>query len=120
VNIRFDYPGADIILRSQDSHHFQVPKTFMTNNSPVLGELIQRILGAPGDTNTGVSLPVVQLPDSGKFLHYLLTFIFPVTPDIPSSHEEAMELLSVAQKDQMGTVLIHIRGSIARQNPMPI
>ena len=92
----------------------------MTNNSPVLGELIQRILGAPGDTNTGVSLPVVQLPDSGKFLHYLLTFIFPVTPDIPSSHEEATELLSVAQKDQMGTVLIHIRGSIARQNPMPI
>jgi hypothetical protein len=30
-----------------------------------------------------------------------------------------MELLSVAQKFQMETVLIHIRGSIARQKPLP-
>jgi BTB/POZ domain len=119
ANIPFDYPGADIILRSQDSHHFQVPKTLITNNSPVLGELIRRTLSSPDDTDTGVSLPVVQLPDSGKILHYLLTFIFPITPVMPSTHEEAMELLSVAQKYQMGTVLIHIRGSIARQNPLP-
>ncbi len=119
ANIPFDYPGADIILLSQDSHHFQVPKTFITNNSPVLGELIQRTLGSLGDTDSGVSLPVVQLPDSGQILHYLLTFIFPVNPVIPSTHEEIMELLSVAQKYQMGTVLTHIRGSIARLNPMP-
>jgi hypothetical protein len=119
ANIPFDYPGADIILRSQDSHHFQVLKTFITSNSPVLGELIRITLGSASDTNAGVSLPVVQLPDSGQILHYLLTFIFPVTPVIPSTHEEAMELLSVAQKYQMGTVLIHIRGSIARQNPLP-
>ena len=119
ANTPFDYPGADIVLRSQDSHHFQVPKAVITSNSPVLGELIQRTLGTPSDTNDGVSLPLVQLPDSGKFLHYLLTFIFPVTPVIPSTHEEIMELLYVAQKYQMGTVLVHIRGSIARQNPMP-
>ena len=117
--IPFDYPGADIILRSQDSHQFQVPKTFITSNSSVLGELIQRTLGSQGDTNTEVSLPVVQLPDRGKIIHYLLTFIFPVTPAIPPTHEEAMELLSVAQKYQMRTVLIHIRGSIALENPLP-
>jgi hypothetical protein len=119
ANTPLDYPGADIILRSQDSHDFQVPKTSITSNSPVLGELIRRTLATPSDTNAGVSLPVVQLPDSGKFLRYLLTFIFPVTPVIPSTHEEVMELLYVAQKYQMGTVLVHIRGSIARQNPMP-
>ena len=92
ANILFDYPGADIILRSQDSHQFRVPKTFIINNSPVVGELIQSTLGPPGDANAGVSLPVVQLQNSGKLLHYLLTFIFPVTPVIPSGHEEAMEL----------------------------
>jgi hypothetical protein len=27
ANLLFDYPGADIILRSQDSYHFRVPKT---------------------------------------------------------------------------------------------
>ena len=119
TNIPFDYPGADIILRSQDSHHFQVLKTFITNNSPILGELIRKTLDSQGDANAGVSLPVVQLPDRGKILHYLLTFIFPVIPVIPLTHEEAMELLSVAQKYQMGAVLVHIRGSIARQNPLP-
>jgi hypothetical protein len=119
MDISFDYPGADIILRSHDSHQFQVLKTFITSNSPVLGELIRRTSDSPGDANAEVSLPVVRLPDSGEILRYLLTFIFPVTPVIPSTHEEALELLSVAQKYQMSTVLIHIRGSIARQNPLP-
>src|SRR5882762_1956171 len=100
--VPFDYPGADLILRSQDSHDFQVLKVFITNNSPVLEELIRRTLDSPGDANAEVSLPVVQLPDRGEILRYLLTFIFPVTPVTPSTHEEAMELLSVAQKYQMG------------------
>ncbi len=121
TNIRFDFPSADVVLRSQDSHHFQVPKTSIADNSPVLGERIRKTLDSPRDANSEASesLPVVQLPERGKILHYLLTFIFPVTPVLPSTHEEAMELLSVAQGYQMSTVLIHIRGSIARQNPLP-
>jgi hypothetical protein len=115
----FDYPGADIILRSQDSHQFQVPKTFIASNSPVIRVLIQRTLGSQGDADKRISLPVVQLPDTGQILHYLLTFILPVTSVIPSTHGEVMELLSVAQKYQMGAVLNHIRGSIARENPLP-
>jgi hypothetical protein len=116
ANLLFDYPGADIILRSQDSYHFRVPKTSIINSSPVLGDLIQRSLDSFADVN---ALLVVPLPESGEILHFLLTFIFPVTPLIPSTHEEAMELLSVAQKYQMGIALTHIRGSIARQNPLP-
>ena len=119
ANLLFDHPGADIILRSQDSYHFRVPKIYIVNSSPILGELIQRTLDSPGDANAEASLPVVQLPESGEILHCLLTFIFPVTPLVPSTPEEIMELLSVAQKYQMGTALTHIRGSIARQNSLP-
>jgi BTB/POZ domain len=119
ANLLFDYPGADIILRSQDSHHLRVPKIFIIHNSPVLNELVRRILDSPGDANAESSLPVVQLPESGKIFRYLLTFTLPVFPAIPPTHEEMMELLSVAQKYQMETVLVHIRGSIARQNPLP-
>jgi BTB/POZ domain len=119
ANILLDYPGADIILRSQDSHHLQVPKLFIIHNSPVLNELVQRTLDSPGDANAEASLPVVQLPESGKILRYLLTFILPLFPAIPPTHEETMELLSVAQKYQMETVLVHIRGIIARQSPLP-
>jgi hypothetical protein len=111
ANLLFDYPGADIILRSQDSYHFRVPKTPIINSSPVLGDLIRRTIDS--------FAMVVQLPESGEIVHFLLTFVFHVTPLIPSTHEEAMELLSVAQKYQMGIALTHIRGSIARQNPLP-
>ena len=114
-----DCPGADIILRSQDFHHFRVLKTFVVNNSPILGEIIQRTLDSLGDADAEACLPVVQLPENSKILHYLLTFIFPVTPLLPSTPKDIMELLSVAQKYQMGTALTHIRGSVARQNPLP-
>jgi hypothetical protein len=119
ANLLFDYPGADIILHSQDRYHFRVPKAPIINNSPILRKLIQKNSDSPDDANPGTSPPVVQLPESGKILHCLLTFIFLVTPLVPSTPEEIMELLSVAQKYQIGTALTHIRGSIARQNSLP-
>ncbi|KAF8491521.1 hypothetical protein F5888DRAFT_1054043 [Russula emetica] len=119
ANLLFDYPGADIILRSQDAYHFRVPKTSIINSSPILGEQIRKHLDSSGATNAEVSLTAIPLPESGKILHCLLTFIFFVTPVIPSTHEETMELLSVAQRYQMETALIHIRGTVARQNPLP-
>jgi hypothetical protein len=118
-NILFEYPGADIILRSQDCYHFRVPKTFIVNSSAILGELIRRTLDPPGCASAEAPLPVVQLPESGEIVHCLLTFIFLVTPLVPSTPEEIMKLLSVAQKYQMGTALTHIRGRIARQNLLP-
>ena len=114
-----DHPDADIVLRSQDSHHIQVPKIYIVHASPVLGELIQKASDSPRNANAGVSLPVVQLPETGEILHCLLTFIFPVTPRTPSTLEENMELLSVAQKYQMGTALTHIRASVAQQDLLP-
>ena len=115
ANLLFDYPGADIVLRSHNSHNFRVPKIYIINSSPVLGELIRRALDSPHTA----SLPVVQLPESGEILHCLLTFVFPLTPLVPSTLGEIMKLLSVAQEYKMGTVLIHIRGCIAQENPLP-
>jgi hypothetical protein len=121
-NLRFDHPSANIILRSQDSSLFRVPRIYIANSSPILGDLIQRVLDSPHDPDAEASLPVVQLPECGEILYCLLTFIFPVAPLLPSTPEDIMELLSVAQKYQMGTALTHIRGSIAQatqQNPLP-
>jgi hypothetical protein len=122
ANLLFDrdYPGANIILRSNDSHHFRVPKIYIINSSPVLGERIRRILD-PSRTveKADASLPVVQLPESSEILYCLLTFVFPLTPLVPSNLGEIMKLLSVAQEYKMGTVLIHIRRTIAQENPLP-
>jgi BTB/POZ domain len=116
TNLLFEYPGADIILRSHDTHHFRVPKSYIVNNSPVLDELIRKALG-PSDDAHGASLPIFKLPETGATLHTLLTFIFPVIPLLPSTAEKSMELLSVAHKYQMDSVLALIRFNIARDRP---
>ena len=118
-NSLLNHPGADIIIHSQDSHRFQVPKIFILNSSPILSELIRTTVDSPSDANTEALPPVVQLPESGEILHCLFTFVFPVTPLLPSTPEETMKLLSVAQKYQMETALAHIRSSIARYNSLP-
>ncbi|KAI0253676.1 hypothetical protein BJV78DRAFT_160812 [Lactifluus subvellereus] len=116
----FDYPDADIILRSRDSQEFRVLRMYITKSSPVLGELIQAA-SSPSDTpvsaDAGTPLPAVQLPDSGALLSTLLTFIFPVPPVLPLTVEETMELLSVAQKYEMSHVLAHIRRCVSLLDP---
>jgi hypothetical protein len=67
--------------------------------------------------NEEQSLPVVNIPESKEILYSLLTFIFPVTPALPATSEKIMELLAVAQKYEMNSVVSHIRGAIARHDP---
>ena len=117
ANLLLDFPGADIVLRSQDSYHLRVPKVFIIHSSPVLNEFVRKTLDPLDDANAEASLPVVQLPESGKILRYLLTFILPSFPAIPPNHEETMELLFVAQKYEMEIVLVHIRAIVTQQNP---
>jgi sulfur relay (sulfurtransferase) DsrF/TusC family protein len=116
-NILFEYPIADVILRSRDDYNLRVPKSYLIHCSTVLDELIRKASNIPDDPPSKTSLPVVQLPESGAVLHRLCTFIFPTTPLVPSTTKEAMKLLSVAQKYQMVPVLAYIRYHIAQQKP---
>jgi hypothetical protein len=116
--LHFDYPGSDIILSSRDSHDFRVPQLYLVNSSPVLRELIRGVLNTSdvAGRDEQEPLPVVKLPESGAILYSLLTFIFPVTPVPPSTTENIMKLLAVAQRYQMDAVLTHVR-TISRQVP---
>ncbi|KAH9058204.1 hypothetical protein EDB87DRAFT_1811033, partial [Lactarius vividus] len=117
--LHFDFPGSDIVLRSYDSHDFRVLKLYIVICSPVLRGVIQSVSNTSGVPNGEKQepLPVVELLESKAILYSLLTFIFPVTPILPSTTEKIMELLSVAQKYQMDSVATHIRGAISRQDP---
>ena len=110
------YPDADVVLRSRDSRDFRLQKLFITKSSSVLDGLVQAASGL-SDADAGIPLPVVHLSESGRILYSLLTFVLPLSPALPSSLEETMELLSVAQKYEMSHVLVHIRGSVALKNP---
>ena len=119
--LHFDYPGSDIVLRSElcDSHEFRVPKLYLVNCSPILRDIIERTSDVSNDEERE-PLPVLKLKESGATIYSLLTLIFPVVglvPILPSTSEEIMELLAAAQKYKMDSVLSHIRGIIARNDP---
>ncbi|KAH9020936.1 hypothetical protein EDB85DRAFT_2152706 [Lactarius pseudohatsudake] len=121
-HILFDDPDADVILRSGDSQKFRVLKLYIIRSSTVLGKLIQAAStpsdsGAANSASARTRLPEVQLSDSSAILSCLLTFTFPVPSVLPSSLDEKMELLSVAQKYEMYSVIDHIRGSLSQQDP---
>ena len=130
-NLLFDYPEADVILRSRDSYEFRVLKLYIVHSSPILGD---NVLISPtphpkptSSTNPAESNidsehsanahPVVELPINGAILFSLLTYIFPVPPILPSTVEQVIELLSVAQTYKMDVVLTHIRNHISQQEP---
>ena len=130
-NLLFDYPEADVILRSRDSYEFRVLKIYIVHSSPILGEKVlisptpqpkptSSTIPAESDVDSGPSAnvhPVVQLPIDGAILFSLLTYIFPVPPVLPSRVGQVMELLSVAQMYKMDVVLTHIRNHITQQEP---
>ena len=113
----FNYPGSDIVLRSRDSYNFPLPKLNVVIYSPVLRKLIETVSNPHDVPNGEEPLPVVNIPESKETLYNLLTFIFPVTPSLPPTAEKIMELLAVAQKYEMNSVMSHIRGAVALQDP---
>ena len=129
-NLLLDYPEGAVILRSQDSYEFRVPKRFIIHSSPILREEIPSSPNPQpdaslnfaesddkGSTGMANAHQVVQLPVIGTILFSLLTYIFPVPPILPSTIEHIMELLSVAQMYKMDVVLTYIRDHIAQQKP---
>ena len=129
-NFLLDYPEeavGTVILRSQDSYDFRVPKLYIIHTSPKLRE---ELLSSPNPQPTrsiisaepNVEGPanahrVVRLPVHSTILISLLSYIFPVRPILPSTTDQIMELLSVAQMFKMDVVLTHIRNHIAQQQP---
>jgi hypothetical protein len=132
-NLLIDYPEADVILRSRDSYEFRVLKLFIVHNSPILEEkvlishnprpeLTASTTPAESDVDSenaanAIQVPVLELPVDGAILFSLLTYVFPISPVLPSNVEQVMELLSVAQMYKMDVVLTHIRNHIAQQEP---
>ncbi|KAF8258569.1 hypothetical protein EI94DRAFT_1533354, partial [Lactarius quietus] len=113
---------ADVILQSSDLVSFRVHKSILAILSPFFHNMFS--LPQPCDgglirtsCNPRDVSPIVHLNENCTILSSLLTFIFPVSPALPPTTEQIMELLSVAQKYEMESVLTHIRDHMARQDP---
>ena len=124
-NLLLGYPeGAQgaVILCSQDSYEFRIPRHYIISSSPILSEktLISPNpqLGASAiSAGSDVECSVVQLSVNGIILFSLLSYISPVPPILPSTADQIMELLSIAHMYKMDIVLTHIRSHITQQRP---
>ncbi|KAH9174322.1 hypothetical protein EDB89DRAFT_2148919, partial [Lactarius sanguifluus] len=67
--------------------------------------------------DTLLQVPVVQVTENHTIISSLLTFVFPVSPILPPTIEQIVELLSVAEKYRMTTALIRIRDCASRRDP---
>ncbi|KAH8983108.1 hypothetical protein EDB92DRAFT_1611605 [Lactarius akahatsu] len=122
-------PRADIILRSSDSHDFPVQKLYVVDSSLVLGKQIMAAtchsIGpdseatcVDGETkDTLFQVPVVPVAENHTIISSLLTFVFPVSPILPPTIEQILELLSVAEKYRMTNALTQIRDCASRRDP---
>ncbi|KAH8996572.1 hypothetical protein EDB83DRAFT_2475055, partial [Lactarius deliciosus] len=123
-------PRANIILRSSDSHDFLVQRLYVVDSSPVLREQIMaatchsvgpdscEAIRVGGETkDTLLQVPVVPVAENRTIISSLLTFVLPVSPILPPTIEQILELLSVAEKYRMTTALIRIRDCASRRDP---
>ncbi|KAH8982481.1 hypothetical protein EDB83DRAFT_2210011, partial [Lactarius deliciosus] len=110
---------ADVIIRSPDHVDFRVHKSILATSSPDMFSLAQ-----PSNNEAVDGLPIVQLSDDAELVRALITALYPIPFETPASYDRTLALLAaaqkydmVAQKYEMNSVLTHIRGSLALQDP---
>ena len=98
-NLLFDYPEADVVLRSRDAYEFRVLKLYIVHSSPILGEKLLLSLKPQLDPNSSVvsaesdvkgttvnASCAVQLPVDGAILLSLLNSVPPILPQSRARH----------------------------------
>ena len=106
-------PIADVILQSSDLVDFYVHRSVLIVSSPFFRDLFS--LPQPPNGAVPNALPVVQLSENAETLDCLISMLYPVPPEIPSSSDNVLALLAAAVKYDMDTVQSSIRAEINRR-----
>ena len=72
-------------------------------------------LPQPQNIGPADGLPVVDISEDAELVGSLITFLYPIPSEIPTSWDRVLALLSAAQKYDMGAVQASIRGEVARR-----
>jgi len=71
-------------------------------------------LPQPSDNETIDGLPVVRFSEDAELIRALITVLYPIPPEIPTSYDRVLALLATAQKYNMAVVQSSIRAEISR------
>ena len=108
-----DISGADVILQSSDHAKFLVHKAILASSSPVFRDMFS--LPQPPNSGPVDGLPVVDISEDAELVRSLVTLLYPIPSEIPTSWDRILALLSAAQKYDMGAVQASIRGEVIRR-----
>ena len=108
-----DLSDADILVRTSDLASFRVHKSVLASSSPLFKDL----LALPQPPNNGMidGLPVVDISEDAELTRSLITLLYPIPSEIPTSYDRVLALLAAAQKYDMDDVQSSIRAEIAHR-----
>ncbi|KAI9450613.1 hypothetical protein BJY52DRAFT_1215416 [Lactarius psammicola] len=110
-----DISGADVVVRSSDRTNFPVHKTILASSSPIFRDMFS----LPQSPNNEIvdGLPVVDISEDAEIVRSLITILYPIPSEIPTSYDRILALLAAAQKYNMDLVQSFIRGEVTRKQP---
>jgi hypothetical protein len=108
-----DTSGADIIIQSSDYTNFPVHKSILASSS----QFFRDMFSLPQPSNAlGSGLPVVHLSEDAEVVRALITVLYLIPSEIPSSYRVVLALLAAAQKYDMPGIQSSIRAEISHRN----
>ncbi|KAH9976383.1 hypothetical protein BGW80DRAFT_1457182 [Lactifluus volemus] len=108
-------PARDVIILSSDDASFPFHKSILASSSQIFRDIFS--LPQPSISQTFVNgLPVVRVPEKANILRALITVLYPIPSEIPSSYSDVLALLATAQKYEMLTIQSAIRAEVCRRN----
>ncbi|KAF8262687.1 hypothetical protein EI94DRAFT_1517841, partial [Lactarius quietus] len=94
-----DASQADVIVRSSDDVDFLVHKSILACSSPVFNDMFS--LPQPSNNEAVDGLPMVKLAEDAEIVRALITTIYPIPSELPTSYDRILGLLAAAQKYDM-------------------
>ncbi|KAH9940818.1 uncharacterized protein BXZ73DRAFT_42543 [Epithele typhae] len=95
---------ADLVCRSSDGREFLVHRGALAAASPILRDEILALLASnnsDGSATTSTNMPVLQLPESGRILHYILCSCYPATASFTLDPYDMPDVIAAATRYQM-------------------
>jgi BTB/POZ domain len=108
-----DTNKADIIIQSPDNANFPVHKLILASSS----QFFRDMFSLPQPSNTfETGLPVVRVSEDAEIVRALITVLYPIPSEIPSSYNVVLGLLAAAQKYDMPGIQSSIRAEVSQRN----
>jgi hypothetical protein len=108
-----DISNADVVVQSSNFANFRIHKAILASSSQFFRDMFS--LPQPSDGETVDGLPVVRLSEDAELVRALITVLYPIPSQIPTSYERVLALLAAAQKYDMSFVQSSIRAEVIRR-----